>query len=71
VARSTTLPDDFRLTDRMRQFAIDGGIEQPGIEFGHFKDAALRDGKRYVNWEAAWRTWCRMAVKFETTRRRR
>jgi hypothetical protein len=65
---ASMLPEDFTLTDARRQFALDGGITDAGLEFGHFKDHHRAKGSRFIDWDAAWRTWCRNAVKFAARR---
>jgi hypothetical protein len=69
-ARTTTLPDPFPLTDRMRRFALEGGLDAE-LEFQKFKDSARAHGRRYTDWVAAWRCWCRLADEFRERRHRR
>jgi len=63
AARAVILPAQFTLTAERRAFAEVGGLN-PGLEFGWFKDHHRAKGSRFVDWEAAWRTWCRRAARF-------
>jgi len=71
AARATPLPPDFTLTDARLQFARDGHVEEPELEFGHFLDYHRAHGTVMIDWEAAWRTWCRNARKFQLQQQRR
>jgi len=67
-ARATTpLPDVLPLTDALRAFALEGGLD-PELEFQSFKDSARAHGRKYVDWAAAFRNWCRNANKFQLQR---
>jgi hypothetical protein len=54
----------------MRRFALEGGLDAE-LEFQKFKDSARAHGRRYTDWVAAWRCWCRMADEFGERRHRR
>jgi len=56
-------PDDFKLTEERREVARAFGLD-PATEWNKFHDHALAHGSRYVNWDAAWRSWCRNAHRF-------
>jgi len=62
-APATLWPDDFKLTEERRDVARAFGID-PATEWAKFKDSALAHGRRYANWDAAWRSWCRNAESF-------
>ena len=62
-------PENFKLTDKLKAFAEAGGLD-PEMEWGHFKDHHRSKNSRFVDWEAAYRVWCRNSVKFEASRRR-
>jgi hypothetical protein len=66
----TTLPDPFPLTEAMRRFALEGGLDAE-LQFQKFKDSARANGRRYADWVAAWRYWCRNAGEFEARRNQR
>lgn len=57
-------PIDFLLTPRLSQFAKDAGLD-PDVEWEAFHDSALANGRRYADWRAAFRTWCRNAAKWK------
>lgn len=65
VARSartkSKMPDNFSLTARMTEFALDKGLV-PESELEKFKDYHRPRENRFSDWEAVWRTWCRNAV---------
>lgn len=57
-------PADFTLTPERLQFATDGAIPNAELEFAHFRDHHQARGNAFVDWDAAWRTWCRNVKKF-------
>lgn len=61
-------PADLALTDDLRAFAADGELD-PALTWGHFRDHHMARGSTFVDWKAAFRTWCRNAVKFAASRR--
>ncbi len=61
--RGTQLPDDFELTMTRHQFAVNHGVH-PLHEFNQFLDYHKSKGSVFKDWDAAWRTWVRNAVKF-------
>jgi hypothetical protein len=63
LRRAVILPAQFTLTADRRAFAENGGLDA-GQEFGWFKDHHRAKGTTFVDWEAAWRTWCRRAARF-------
>lgn len=56
----------FVLSEAGYNFAFSKGIPQHLIkdEFEAFSDFHAARGSRFCDWEAAWRTWVRNAVKF-------
>ena len=56
-------PDDLALTDDLALYAKEKGLD-PLDQWEAFHDSALANGRRYADWRAAWRTWCRNAIKF-------
>jgi hypothetical protein len=58
----TKLPDDFTLTDALRQFAISKGVDDPEKCFETFRDDRLSKGCEYTDWDAAFRKWVRSWV---------
>jgi len=63
ASHSTTWPDDFTLTEERASWARDVGIEV-AWEWNKFKDFHHAKGSRFLDWNAAWRTWIRNAVDF-------
>lgn len=55
-----TFPKDFCLDEEMKAFARKFSVG-PGPTFEHFKDHHISKGSKFVDWKAAWRTWCRNA----------
>src|SRR5262249_22401955 len=66
--RAAPLPQDFPFTEERRKFAEAGGVPDPALEFAQFKDHHRSRGSLMYDWEAAWKTWCRNAVKYATQR---
>lgn len=65
--RATPWPDDFRLTEERTSLATEQRLEMPW-EWNKFKDHHRAKGSRFVDWDAAWRTWIRHAVEFAERR---
>lgn len=65
------LPEPFELTEAGEQFALAGGLTDVRLIFGAFKDHHRAKGSKFVDWQAAWRTWCRNEHKFRSERVRR
>jgi uncharacterized protein YdaU (DUF1376 family) len=61
--RASQMPVDFDLSDEMRQFARDNGLDAQR-EFDAFRDYHRSKGSKFLDWKSAWRTWIRNAVKF-------
>ena len=61
--RETVWPDGFALTPAMREYATSRGID-PDREFEAFHDWAISKSKRYVDWEAGWRTRINNAPRY-------
>lgn len=57
------IPDDFALTNKLREFAEKRNVCNIEIEFQHFCEKARRDGTEWADWGAAWRTWILQGVK--------
>jgi hypothetical protein len=63
-------PHGFTLTDALRAFAEEGGLDAE-LEFQKCKDHALMNGVMHVDWVRAFRYWCRNALEFQARRARR
>lgn len=63
--RRRQLPDDFVLTEE-RSAVLFSEIPSadPESVFAHFSDHHRSKGTVMLDWDAAWRTWCRNAKKF-------
>lgn len=62
-----TIPIDFCLTDQLIEFAKSQGING-NIQtiFDQFKDHHTNKGTLGLDWPAAWRTWVRNEIKFNS-----
>lgn len=58
-------PEDFFLNDMRKAFALSQGVVDVEAEFAQFRDHHLKNGTVFLDWEAAWRTWCRNVNKFK------
>jgi len=62
---ATLAPDEFSITDKMRQYAktknFTGNLENLTEKFLNFHQSK---GNRFVSWEAAWRNWVLNELKF-------
>lgn len=58
------MPDDFALTEAMRDYATAHGVSEPEREFEHFVNSHTAKGSRFASWPAAWRTWVNNHEKF-------
>ena len=62
----TRIAVDWRPSSDGLAYASERGIDDEEIEA--FRDYHLAYGTLMANWDAAWRTWCRNAMKFNRTR---
>lgn len=64
------LPDDFTMSDDLRQFAIDRAFRPRAIDdmWARFTNHYRGNGKTAVDWKAKWRTWVMQDVKWNTER---
>jgi len=63
--RSTRVPEDFTVTDDMRQWAQSRGIRSDvDEETDRFVDHWTSKGETRVDWVASWRNWMRNADRF-------
>lgn len=60
----TRIPDDWMPDEAGAEFAAARGV--PDAEIEVFRDYHLARGNLMASWPAAWRTWCRNAVRFGT-----
>lgn len=64
TANRTRISEDWQPDVGGREFAEARGV--PEAEIGAFVDHHLARGNLMASWPAAWRTWCRNAVRFGT-----
>lgn len=58
-------PSEFKLTDAMIKYCMEKShTKKPGYMFEDFKNNHISKGNKFVNWESAWKTWCRNDVKY-------
>lgn len=62
--RSCQIPDDFEPTNHHRDIAISQNINLDN-EFVKFRDYCLANGKKYIDWDAAFNNWLRNAGKYQ------
>lgn len=57
--RKTRMPADAEISSKQIQIAHDKGhtTEEALAQFARFKDGALANGRTYLDWDAAWRSW--------------
>lgn len=69
--RGTPCPANFEVTSQMASWAISMGLPEPRItpETEAFLDHHTAKGTLFSDWDAAWRTWIRNAVKFASGKR--
>lgn len=64
ASRATRIPNDLKLTEEMRGYALKQGVQGVDATFEAFCDywrAESGSRARKHDWVAAWRTWCRKA----------
>lgn len=67
--KRTPLPEGFPFEADIR-WALKEFPKLSAYDEGQkFRDYALREAKTYADWPAAWRTWCRNAVRWAAERR--
>ena len=62
--RACQIPDDFEPTTHHQDIAINENINLDN-EFVKFKDYCLANGKKYIDWNAAFNNWLRNAGKYQ------
>jgi hypothetical protein len=67
-SRKTRLPDDWRLDEIGRAYARQNGWDEQKIdaEETRFRDHAKANGRKQIDWPAAWRNW--VTSPFQETR---
>lgn len=62
--KRTRITEGWQPDESGREFAAARGV--PDTEIGAFVDHHFGHGNLMASWPAAWRTWCRNAVRFGT-----
>lgn len=68
VVGKTGFPQDWKPNQEEMDQWKTHGILNPWIEFATFRDHALSNDRRCKDWPAAWRNWCRKAIKMKEER---
>ncbi len=63
-SKRTTIPNNFMVSDLIRQWATEKFMPSPNESVDAFLDHHRSKGSMFVDWEAAFRTWLRNAKKF-------
>ena len=67
--KATSIPDPFALSDSLREAMV---VRHPSLDLDEqvdaFVDFHTAKGSVFKSWDAAFRTWCRNAVKFAEPR---
>ena len=53
--RKTSIPDDFCISDEVRQWADKNGHKRLNQHLEHFKDRSRSKDYKYVNWDSAFK----------------
>lgn len=63
---STSIPDDFLLDDAMIEYAMSKAVTEPEAvsEFEKFRNYAVANDRKHVDWRAAWRVWISNAITY-------
>lgn len=65
--RETLIPENFTISDSVRQWAEKNGHDQLDVHLANFIDAAKAKGYKYIDWDAAFRkaisgNWAKVTV---------
>ena len=65
--RTHRLPEDWMLDGAACAYAVDRDFDEARIraEAENFRDYHLKHASKFVDWNAAWRTWVRKAIEFK------
>jgi hypothetical protein len=70
MARTTpqsTLPADWKLTDKLIAYAVERGLDAQAMA-DKFTGHHVAKGSKFANWDAAFQNWCRTEVSFRAKR---
>jgi Helix-turn-helix domain len=70
TSKRTRIPPEAVIDDCHLAYAAELGIQEAEAraEFDKFKDHHLAKGSAFIDWRAAWRTWCRNSIEFASRR---
>lgn len=70
TASKKTCPDDFQVSESMKEWATSKGFPTDRLESetDRFLDWHRSKGNRFADWTAAWRNWITKSQDFERTR---
>ena len=68
--QKTTFPEDFKPSDAVSQLATEKKWDPPQDQIEAFRDYHVSKGSRFLDWDAAFRTWLRNADQFKRNGRR-
>ena len=61
---TTTYPDDFEITEALKEWCEKEGVTNPQPYLEAFRDHHTAKGSRFVDWVAAFRNWIRNRNRF-------
>jgi hypothetical protein len=59
------IPDDFDVSSAIEEMCRTEKLPDPHVVLLHFRDDCLAKGRRYADWEAAFRNWMRSPITVE------
>ncbi len=62
LKRKTRWPEDFKLTEERKQYALAQGVPDPEAEWENMRLMDVNAQYRKIDWNAFWQTWCRSAL---------
>lgn len=62
----TVFPQQFLITDEMREWCRNQRITDPDDHVDAFRDYHIAKGSRFTDWQAAFRTWIRNSIRFNS-----
>ena len=64
IRRATRYPDDFLVSDEIREWAKIKQLPDPNTELEAFRDYHVSKASTFKDWDAAFRTWLRNGKRF-------
>ena len=69
IRRAVSYPEDFGVSEQVRKWAETEDLSDPLTLLPAFKDYHVAKGSRFIDWDAALRTWVRNDRRFNRNRR--